>query len=70
MHIECKYETNIAHQGAIMPINEYRGITLKKSVVEKLEIIAIQTKRTVPKVIEHMLETQYPEIEIQRKKTK
>ena len=47
-----------------MPINEYRGITLKKAVVDKLEIIAIETKRTVPKVIEHMLETQYPNLEI------
>jgi predicted DNA-binding ribbon-helix-helix protein len=46
-----------------LPINEYRGITLKKKVVDKLEIIAIETKRTVPKLIEHMLEKQYPDLE-------
>ena len=50
--------------GVKMPINEYRGITLKKTVVDKLEIGAIETKRTVPKVIEHMLETQYPNIKL------
>ena len=55
-------------QGVKMPINEYRGITLKKAVVDKLEIIAIQSKRTVPKVIEHMLETQYPDLKTPKDK--
>ncbi len=45
-----------------MPIKKYRGITLRKKVVERLEAIAYSTNRTVPGVIEHMLDSQYPDM--------
>jgi hypothetical protein len=48
-------------RGKNMPIGEYRGITLRKKVVERLETIAASTNRTVPGLIEHMLDTQYPD---------
>ncbi len=44
-----------------MPMGDYRGITLRKKVVERLEVIATSTNRTVPGLIEHMLDTQYPD---------
>jgi len=43
-----------------VPVKNYRSVTLKKYVVERLEVVACETKRTVPKVIEYMLEEKYP----------
>lgn len=45
-----------------VPVKKYRGITLRRKVVERLEQIAVKTKRTVPGVIEHMLDMQYPRV--------
>jgi predicted ATP-dependent protease len=45
----------------VVPTSEYSGVTLRKKVADRLKIIAVETNRTVPEVIEHMLDMQYPD---------
>ena len=43
-----------------MPIEGYSSITLSDEVIQRLRKVAEETSRTVPKVIEHMLNTCFP----------
>lgn len=47
-----------------MPKRGYSSITVSEEVLERLQEIAKETHRTVPKVIEHMLDKLYPKVEV------
>ena len=46
-----------------MPVKGFSSITVPDETLERLKQIADETHRTVPKVIEHMLEEMYPQRE-------
>jgi len=45
-----------------MPYPGYRSVSLREAIVERLTEIAEETHRTVPQVIEYMLDRIYPKI--------